>query len=435
MSLRERLYDVAVHTARPLLGVAGLVSPKAGRAAAGRRNAAGSLEAWAATGRRSDLPLLWLHGASVGELTGAAPVVRSLRSAADLQLAVTFSSPSAERSAGVLDPDVAEFVPLDTLRDTGRALRALRPACLIYAKGDVWPGLTTSAHRLGVATALVNATVQEESSRLRGPARSLLSSAYGRLDGVGAATRDDARRLERLGVRPDRIRVTGDAALDEALGRMARAEEDGDVRRRLQRWRPAGVPVLLAGSTWPPDEEVLLEATADLRREGREVALVLVPHEPTGEVVERLAGRVREVLGVRADVWSELEEPSPGGVLVVDVVGILAELYPAADLAYVGGGFGDDGLHSVVEPAAAGRPVLFGPVHRRWEARRLLGRGGAEAVDRESAARVLGDLLASPERRSSMGRACRRFVEEGAGAAEAGAALVAELMGEGLSRG
>jgi 3-deoxy-D-manno-octulosonic-acid transferase len=395
---------------------------------------AGRLEAWAAASRRSDLPLLWIHGASVGELMGAAPVVRSLRTAGTLQLAVTFSSPSAERSAGALDPDVAEFVPLDTLRDTKRALRALRPACLVYAKGDVWPGLTGSAHRAGVPIALVNATVQEGSSRLRGPARSLLSSAYGRLDAVGAATRDDAERLERLGVRPDRIRVTGDAALDEALGRMARAE-DGDARRRLRQWRPADVPVLLAGSTWPPDEEVLLEATAALRREGRDVTLVLVPHEPTGAAVDRLRGRAREVLGVGADVWSDVEGPSSGGVLVVDVVGILAELYPEADLAYVGGGFGEDGLHSVVEPAAAGRPVLFGPVHRRWEARRLLDRGGAESVDGESAARLLGDLLASPDRRSSMGRECRRFVEEGAGAAEAGAELVAELMREDPPRG
>lgn len=441
MSLREGIYDVAVHASRPFLGLAGLASAKAGRAAAGRRTAAARLESWAAAGRQDALPLIWLHGASVGELAGAAPIVRQLREERELQLAVTYSSPSAERAVRTLDPDVSEYAPLDTRRDTERALRAVRPDCLVYAKADVWPGLTASAARVGVAVGLVNATVPEGSSRLRGPARYLLSPSYRRLDAAGAATRADAGRLERLGVPPGRIHVTGDAALDEALDRMADAA-GGEARRRLERWCPDGLPVLLAGSTWPPDEEVLLEAAAAIREGGRGLTLVLVPHEPDAGAVDRISEAARRVLGSEPVLWSEGPPrapgppASPGGegeeppvpVLVVDRVGILAELYPAADLAYVGGGFGEDGLHSVVEPAAAGVPVTFGPVHRRWEAERLLERGAAAEVRRASAARVLLEILDGSDRRSAMGREAREFVREGAGAAGAGAALVARLM-------
>lgn len=444
MTVRERLYDASVHAARPLLGLAGLVSPKAGRTVAGRRNAASSLAAWARDGRREEIPLVWLHGASAGELAGAGPVVDRLRRFRELQLAVTYSSPSAEGAVERLSPDVAEFVPLDTRRDSRRALRALRPSSLVFAKTDVWPGLSASAEEQGVSMALVNATVDEGSSRLGLRARFLLSPAYGRLDRTGAATRGDAERLTRLGVRADRIRITGDAALDAALDRMEAASES-QALRRLARWKPGGLPVLLAGSTWPADEDVLLAAVRSLRDRGQELTLVLVPHEPTAETVRRLTGRCLEVLGRRPRLWTEggagpEGDGSPAATeggdrtapppLVVDTTGVLAELYGAADVAYVGGGFGSDGLHSVVEPAAAGVPVTFGPSHARWEAGRLLRRGAAAELDRPTAARILGELLRSPTRRSEMGRAAREFVEEGAGAAEAGARLVDGLLDE-----
>lgn len=405
-----------------------------GTAAAGRRAGADALERWGRARGSTSRPLLWLHGASAGELLGAAPVVERLRAAGPLDLLVTFVSPSAEVALPELGPDGAEFLPLDTLRECERALRAAAPAALVFARGDLWPNLTRAAARAGVPMGMINAAVRSGSSRLTPLARGLLRPGYGRLERVGAVTGADARRLRRLGAGREALEVTGDAAVDRALAEAGGGSGQGPARRL--RSLAGGRRVLLAGSTWPPDEELLTEAHRLLAgSDGAEgPLLVLVPHEPGEEARERLGRACRERLGRPPAVWEASGPPRAAAVddlLVVNRTGILARLYPAADVAWVGGGLGSDGLHSVVEPAAAGVPVLFGPRGDRWEARALAERGGARrlpADDAGAVARTVGELLADGTRRREMGSAARSFAEENAGAAERGARLVAELL-------
>jgi 3-deoxy-D-manno-octulosonic-acid transferase len=114
----------------------------------------------------------------------------------------------------------------------------------------------------------------------------------------------------------------------------------------------------------------------------------------------------------------------------VDAVGFLAELYLECDLAWVGGGIGGEGLHSVVEPAAAGLPVLFGPVYDRWEARQMVQRGIAVEVEPDLVPSILSGLVGDPGRRADMGAEARLYVESGRGATEASAHLVVGLLGE-----
>lgn len=463
MTLREDAWGATVSGLRPLLPAAGLLGPKAAAASAGRRAAAARLESWGRSRRPSAPPLLWLHGASAGELLGAAPAVERLRRSRELELLVTHTSPSAEAALPDLRPDAAEYLPLDTAAACRRAVRGVAPSALVFARGDLWPNLTRAAAGAGVPMGMVNATVRPGSTRLRPVVRALLRPGYGRLERVGAATEGDARRLRRLGVDGEALEVTGDAAVDRAL---AEASPTGDERedgpaRRLAELAPDGHPVLVAGSTWPPDEELLVEVqrrlvgrgassdgagpgspgqgTAESRwRSGSAPLLVLVPHEPGPGARERIGGLCRERLGSEPAVWEEEGPPRPSrvdDVLVVNRTGLLARLYGAADLAWVGGGLGDDGLHSVVEPAAAGVPVLFGPLGDRWEARALVKRGAARRIgggDPAGAVPALGalldDLLADRALRREMGRAARAFVEESSGAAERGAGLVAGLL-------
>lgn len=437
----ERLWSLLVSASRPLLPLAGLVSDKAARGVAERRRAAGRLEAWAETGRDPDRPLLWIHGASAGELLSAVPAVEALRARRDLQLVVTHFSPSGAAAVPALEPEASAPLPLDTLGQTGRVLDALRPAALVFSKLDVWPVLTAAAASRAVPIGLVNGTVRPGSSRLGRTSRRLLRHAYGRIARAGAVTEADADRLRALGVREDALLVTGDAAFDRAAARAAQARRPGSAARRLREALPEGLPVLLGGSTWGADEALLLEVAAALEADGRPAALVLVPHEPDRAALERITAAGRR-LGGRAPVrWSELEagraslaapRPAP---LVVDAVGLLAELYAAADVAYVGGGMGRGGLHSVIEPAAAGVPVTFGPRHARREADDLLDRGGALEVEAGTAARVLGRLLADEKERGRRGRAAGAYVEEGRGASGRTADLLEELLDEGAGRG
>lgn len=422
----ELLYSIGWRTIGPLLAIAGVFSPKLARTIAGRRESVARFRAWAGgcrTGR--DLPpLVVLHGASAGELAGAIPVVGELRRMIpDLHLVVTYSSPSGEEVADDIRPDIHWFVPFDRADHVGAVLDALRPDALVFAKLDVWPTLTEQAVRRGISVGMINATVRPGSGRLRFPGRQLMRKTYGRLQAVGAVSAGERDRLVRLGVAAAAIHVTGDASFDQALHRVRLIE---NRPHRLPERIP-GTLRLLAGSTWPTDETFLLEAVARMP----EVELVLVPHEPTSEAIERLAADVERRLGVPARLWSRL---TPGGTappspspLIVDAVGFLAELYAEADVAYVGGGLDGTGLHSVVEPAAAGLPVLFGSHHDRWEARELVAAGGALELDPSNAAAMIASLL-NDDRRASMGAVARAYVTDRSGAARAGAELVAGLL-------
>jgi 3-deoxy-D-manno-octulosonic-acid transferase len=449
VSAGVRLWSFLVEAGRPLLPLMALGSPKMARAVAARRGAAARLADWAAASRDPSLPALWVHGASAGELLGAAPAIELLRARRPLQLVVTYFSPSGEAAVPVLSPDDFEALPLDTLRETGRALDAVRPDALVFAKLDLWPSLVASTAGRGIPLGLVNGTVSPGSSRLRWPARFLLAGTYRRLDRVGAVSPDDAARLRALGVREEALTITGDAAFDRAAARIRQGRSPDSAASRLRaalgladgEGRPL---VLLGGSTWPPDEELLLAATSAAREAGREVALVLAPHEPDRAALDRLAEASLRVLGCRPRPWPGRQGASgvAGGLpgapdagagassapLVVDRVGLLAELYAVADVAYVGGGLGPDGLHSVVEPAAAGIPVLFGPRHTRREAAELLERGGALEVDPDSAADTLARLAADPAERARLGRAALAYVEEGCGAAARTADLIEALL-------
>lgn len=447
VSLLENLYNLAVNAVRPLLPAFGAASPKVSAAVEGRRAAAGAIVRWAERDRDPFRPLLWLHGSSAGELAGAIPVVDRVRAERpDLQLLVSYSSPSAESVLDELRADYAGYPPLETMAACREVIESSRPDAMVFAKLDAWPALTRAAAELQIPLGMINATVRPSSSRLRGPGRQLLVPSYGRLDGVGAVSEEEIERLELLGTSAEAIRVTGDASFERALARVDRAREASSASGRRLPVATAGRVRLCAGSTWPEDERVLIEAMAALRSSGRHAGedgldLVLVPHEPDTTAVGRIRELCAEHLGVEPRLWSTLADSGPAveagsgepPPLIVDAVGFLAELYLECDVAWVGGGVGGEGLHSVVEPAAAGLPVMFGPVHDRWEARQMVERGIAVEAEPDEVPSVLSALLRDPSRRADMGAKARRYVEGGRGATEASARMVLDLLSGALT--
>lgn len=433
MLARERIYEVAVRGARPLLGIVSPFNAKLGRGLAGRRGSVAELEAWAAGARDAARPLVWVHAPSVGEALMAQAIVAALREARpDVQLAFTYFSPSAERVAARVGADVAAYLPWDVRPDVSRALDALRPGVVAFVRTEVWPVLGAEAARRGIRVALVNAALAQGSSRLHAGSRFLLGPAYARLDAVGAVAQADAARIRRLGAAAGRVRVTGDARFDQVWGRVERLRAAGerDGHPLLRRLAAPGATLLVAGSTWPADESRLVPAFARARA-AVPYRLVVAPHEPD-EAHLRGLERALDAAGLEHARLAAVEarDAAPPEVVVVDRVGVLADLYAIAAVAYVGGGFGRDGLHSVVEPAALGVPVLFGPRHgNAREADALAWAGGGSVI--RSAAELEGMLVRlarDAAAREAAGAAALGFVRANLGGARANAGLILELL-------
>lgn len=423
-------YRAAVRLGTTLAPALGLFDPKIRAGTRARREAGERLLDWARWSRDENRPLVWFHAASVGEGLQADSVLRHLRRIRpDCQIIYTHFSPSAEGLAGRLEVDAADYLPYDLPDRVDRLLGALELDLLVFAKLDVWPELSTRAATTGAQVAIVAATVSPGSGRLRWPARGLLEPGYRAVAAAGSISQGDATRLARLGVSADRIRVLGDPRFDSVADRVRTVPPDEPLLRFGR-----GAPTLIAGSTWPADEAVILRAFAAVRQQRADARLILVPHEPTADHLTRLE-RIAQGAGLPPPVRLSAAE-SATTLLLVDRIGILAILYGAGTMAYVGGGFGRAGLHSVLEPAAWSLPVAFGP---RWgnsrDAALLLDAGAATALGTYATERAAAELLsqweswlADESKRKAQGQHARDVVEQGLGASERSAAMLAELI-------
>lgn len=433
-------YRTLIRLGVSLVPIVARAGGKIERGAAARNGVVTRLASWAQAHREPDRPLLWLHAPSVGEGLQAEAVLREIRLRQPRwQILYTHFSPSAETLARRLPADVADYLPWDRAEDVSAVLDALRPAAIVFTKADLWLELATQAAERDIAVGLIAARVNPSSARLGWAARAFLGAGYRAVRLAGAASAEDAERLARLGVALECVEVTGDPRFDSVTQRVAETPADSPL---LAVGR--GGETLVAGSTWGPDERFLLPAFGAVLAARPGARLIIAPHEPTPEHLEAVERQARE-LGLPTPVrLSAATGPVP--LILVDRVGPLATLYGGGIIGYVGGGFGRAGLHSVLEPAAWGIPVLFGPrLEQSGEAGALVAQRGAAVVSQrfpdwldvdelstQAGANPLASLwlalLRNPSHREAAGRRARQYVEGGVGAAARNAALVERLM-------
>lgn len=275
-----------------------------------------------------------------------------------------------------------------------------------------------------MAVAVTGGMISPRSRRLSWPWRALLGDLCRAVGYVGAVTTQDAERFVRLGVPPAAVDVTGDPRHDHVLERIP----DLAAIAPLVSWS-AEHCVLVAGSTHPRDERVVLTAFADLRRAHPESRLLAIPHHPGPRGTSGFRKRA-ERLGLGSARWPGRQDIAETPVLVVESRGQLVDIYACGRAAYVGGGFQTAGVHAVIEPAVFALPVVFGP---QWsgspDARRLVSDGGATALPgREAAAQLAGvwaEWLADDAARTRAGLRGRGTIKGGAAARTAARLLTA----------
>jgi 3-deoxy-D-manno-octulosonic-acid transferase len=366
---------------------------------------------------------LWFHVSSVGELEQVRPVMDALKKSGHPIYLTYFSNSVPKLVKDWSFVDRADYLPLDFPSEMEKLVKILRPKLLVFNRYDLWPNLMQQARQMGIPLVVVNASIPPQGlfGRLSLWIRRPL---FFWVDGWTFVDTNAAEQWEPVVYRKVKGLVTGDPRVDRALERVEAAMQEGKARGRLNHWRRKKFCVV-AGSTWPQDEKVLLEAWRQLPMEK---SLVVVPHEPEPEYLRALEARLR-ASGLSSVRWTELGEgqPAEADVLLVDQRGFLAEIYSVGTAAYVGGGFGRQ-IHSVVEPAAHGLSVAFGPHFQRSpEALNLVAAGGASSI-RKARDLVQWWSTLEGQRKEQKEEAIRIFLQIHKGAGQ----RVAEFLEEGL---
>jgi 3-deoxy-D-manno-octulosonic-acid transferase len=367
---------------------------------------------------------IWIHSISVGETLVALKLARALREREPqigVLLSTTTTTGFAEARKAASDWLEPIYNPFDASSVVRCALDALRPRQLILIEGEVWPNLVAGCYERGIPVALAAARLSPRSERRFRRFRALVGPIFRLLDRICVAEPEDIARWESLGVETDRIVCTGSVKFDDTAAAPARTAEFRAMLSSIG--VPDSAPILVAGSTWAPEEEALARALLELRREFPDLFLILVPRhiERTDSILRTLAP-----LGLRMAKRSTLNAQSSTlnapDLLLVDATGELRDWYSLATVAFVGKslpGIAEVGGQNPAEPAALGVPVLFGPHMENFAAvvELLLARDGAIRLpNAESLVPRASDLLRDDARRAHLGANARSALQAHRGA-------------------
>ena len=358
---------------------------------------------------------VWFHFTSVGEFEQAKPLIEAIYT--DTRIVLTFFSPSVAPNAKSYSyADAAAYLPLDTPRNAEHLIQRIEPTLIVFSKFDIWPNLVWRASKHSIPIIVIAGTLYAQSKRLSRFAKPFFRSVHRHIRVHCAISEEDAARFQELCASGHEIVVTGDTRYEQVYRRATAIEPEF-----FHEWASLKSPILIAGSTYTEDERVLLSAYRLLRQNISEdfPYLILVPHEPTPERIKEIRGHLdQEKLAYRC--FSELTSEadlSVVDVLIVDRMGMLAKLYGVADIAFVGGSFRGS-VHNVMEPAAMGKPVIFGPtIQNAYEASLLVDRGAAKLVRtaQQLADAIIG-WLEDESARTTAGSIGKQLIEENLGA-------------------
>ncbi len=377
---------------------------------------------------------VWLHAVSVGEVNLLAPLLKLIgQQHPDWQCVVSTTTMTGMALARRKYPELTTFYcPLDFSWAVTTAMRRIRPDVLVLAELELWPNLVTAARRHGVRVAVINGRLSEHSHRGYRRIRPLVRTLLGQIDILAVQDDTYAQRFRDLGASTETVQVTGSMKYDGA-----QTDRRNQATQRLAAL--AGIApddiVFLAGSTQEPEETLALDVYRQLREQWPQLRLILVPRHP--ERFDTVAHMLDES-GVAWQRRTELgaNKKPDARVLLVDVVGELGAWWGTTHIAFVGGSMGSRGGQNMIEPAAYGAAVSFGPNTSNF-------RDIVEAMLRHEAATVVRDSTAlldfvrgcldDPSAADAQGARAQAFVREQLGATERTLQLLEELAAEAAS--
>ena len=396
------LYNLLVHASELLLKMVAPLSVKLTKFTAGRKDVFGRLAEKITENDR----VIWFHAASLGEFEQGLPVMEKVKALyPEHKILLTFFSPSGyEVRKNNTIADLTLYLPLDTARNASRFVELANPELVFFIKYEFWPNYLWELKVKKVPTYLISGIFRENQAFFKWYG-GFYRKALDTFTHFFVQNQKSKEMLLSLG--KSNVTVSGDTRFDRVSEIIERDNKVDFIERFCD-----GKLTLVAGSTWPKDEELL---TGYINKSDG-LKYIIAPHNIKSDQIAKL----KNSIGKKTVLFSERNDKALAeyDVFIVDTIGLLTKIYSYADIAYVGGGFGNPGVHNVLEPAVFGIPVVFGPHYSHFsEATALVQNGGCISIsDADSLKQKLDVLVSDPTERAEQGHICETFVRMNKGA-------------------
>ena len=397
-------YNLLVHLAGFLLKIVALFSPKIKLFVEGRKTVFATLFSKISATDKT----IWFHAASLGEYEQGLPVMEKIKEKfPNHKIIVTFFSPSGyEVRKNNTVADVTVYLPLDTKSNAQQFLKLTHPEMAFFIKYEYWPNYLNELQKQNVKTYLISGIFREKQSFFKwygGFYRNALKSFHY----FFVQNESSKKLLQSIGF--NHVKVSGDTRFDRVVAILERNNSLDFIEQFKN-----DTTTIVIGSSWAKDEELLIQYI----NQSQGVKFIIAPHNIKAEQIQQL----KQSITKKTVLFSEKENQNLAefDVFIIDTIGILTKIYSYADIAYVGGGFGNPGVHNLLEPATFGVPIVIGPNYTHFaEATALVNLNGCLSITNQSELKQAFDvLLQNEDERLEKGHICATFVQMNKGATD-----------------
>ena len=398
------LYNILINIAWLGLKVVALFNAKIKLFVQGRKQTFSILE----ERLRSADKTIWMHVASLGEFEQGLPILERLRTEyPEHRLVLSFFSPSGyEVKKNTSVADVVIYLPMDSNYKAKRFLELVNPELAIFVKYEVWPNYLHHLQKRNIPTLLISAIFSERQIYFK-PFGGFMRKSLRKFDHYFVQDENSKKLLESIEIKNSTI--SGDTRLDR-VSEILKQNNQLDFMDRFKNNQLC----LVAGSTWPEDEQILINY---INNTNEKVKVVIAPHEIKPAHIAKITSALNKKTLCYSDLGNQnLKEIE---VLIIDTIGLLTKIYSYANIAYVGGGFAT-GLHNTMEPAVFGIPIIIGPQFLGFkEVEDLIKEGGIMPIsNQDSFNNLMGDLLNNPISIRNIGDIDANYINSNRGAAD-----------------
>ncbi|AJQ25965.1 3-deoxy-D-manno-octulosonic acid transferase [Pelosinus fermentans] len=374
---------------------------------------------------------IWLHAASVGEIVAASPIIKEISNELPdkpILISVVTSSGYDMAKRIIKDADSIIFFPLDLPYLSHSVVKRVRPSVFLLVETELWPNFLKAARHFSIPVMMVNGRISDKSVERYHYMRSILKSMLNTVEKFCMQSTIDAQYIIRLGADVQRVVVTGNTKFDQTYTNVTLKEQQ-TLRQGMG--IEESVPVLVAGSTHPGEEEMLLTAFQKVRESYPSAKLLIAPRDIIrSEEIVNLAA----TYGFKGILRTKFSQQSreQHDIIVLDTIGELGKVYSIGVIIYVGGSLVPRGGHNILEPAAHGKSILVGPHMFNFKETYALFSGRQACVtvyDAETLGTTFLELLNNEELRLKMSQETLTIIEENRGASRKSVMYLKELLG------